>query len=261
MNIDLSKLALPFESSDIEWRVSRAGMGSRGIWCKVLAYVTARAIQKRLDDVRGPENWCLKEPRILDVNGKSAFACGLSIRIGDEWVTKWDVAEPTPERGQMEGTAAKGGWSSAEKRAGSQWGVARYLHYLGETSAEVSESPVEGSRNWNYATLKGEDGSKTAYYWKTPSLPAWALPKEPETQCRREEIEALFQAIRDKFCPNNANPKERQETITRLVCSVVGEFPLADYTCWTRDALERCQTRIEETTDPNGVSPDVPFEE
>ena len=75
--IDLARLAEPFDQNDIEWRVSRAGMGGKGIYCMVLAYCTARAIQKRLDDVCGPENWKLEEPRILEINGKSAFVCGL----------------------------------------------------------------------------------------------------------------------------------------------------------------------------------------
>ena len=47
MTIDLSKLALPFPHDDIEFRVSRAGMGGKGIYCRVLAYITARAIRGR----------------------------------------------------------------------------------------------------------------------------------------------------------------------------------------------------------------------
>lgn len=263
-HIDLPKLAEPFEADDIEWRVSRAGIGPRGVYCMVLAYITARAIQKRLDDVCGPANWRLEAPRMLDINGKAAFACGLSIRVGiddsshdfptPEWVTKWDVSEPTNVE------PAKGGWSGAMKRAGAQWGIGRYLYYLDETFAETAEQPLEGSRNWNYAKLPEKHGGGV-YYWKTPGLPAWALPKEPEHEITLTDLNDLKRAWRDKFAPDTKRPKELREGFARFVLSVVGDFPSSDYTCWTRDALERCAKRIEETTDPDGVSSDVPFDE
>jgi len=251
MSVDLTKLTEPFPTEDIEWRVCRSGLGGSGVYCMVLAYITARAIQKRLDDVCGPENWRLEEPRILDINGKSAFACGLSLRVGDEWVTKWDVAEPTTIE------PAKGGWSGATKRAGAQWGIGRYLYHLDETFAEVSDNK---SRGWNYATLKTNDGPK-AYYWKAPGLPGWALPKEPEYEITQADLNDLKRAWKGKFAPESKNPEDLREGFARFVTSVVGEFPASDYTCWTKDGLERCKTRIEETTDPDGVSADVPFEE
>ncbi len=253
MSIDLSKLAEPFPLEDIEWRVSRAGMGQKGIFCMVLAYITARAIQKRLDDVCGPENWRNEEPRVIEINGKSAFACGLSILVG-EWVTKWDVAEPT----NIE--PAKGGWSGAMKRAGAQWGIGRYLYYLDETFAEVTETPTKGSRQWKYAKLPEKHGGG-AYYWKTPGLPAWALPKEKEHEISLDALNALKRAWKDKFAPDSKNPKDLREGFSRFVISVVGEFPLSDYTCWTRDAMEKCRQRIVETTEPGGPDADVPFKE
>ena len=44
---DLRKLAEPFALEDIEWRVSRSGTGKQGVFAMVLAYCTARAIQKK----------------------------------------------------------------------------------------------------------------------------------------------------------------------------------------------------------------------
>lgn len=255
MTIDLSLLSAPFPAEDIEWRVSRAGVGNKGIFCMVLAYVTARACQKRLDDVCGPEHWRLEEPRVLEINSKSAFACGLSIRIDSEWVTKWDVSEPT----NIE--PAKGGWSGAVKRAAAAWGVARYLYYLDEVFADVAEEgPAVRSRQWNYAKLKTDDGFRS-YYWKTPSLPGWALPKEPEHEVSQAELNDLKRSWRDKFAPDSKSPADMREGFTRFVASVAGEFPAEDYTCWTRAALEACLKRIAETTDPGGPSGDVPFEE
>jgi len=252
---DLTTLAEPFPADDIEWRVARAGVGPKGVYCMALAYITARAIQKRLDDVCGAENWKLERPEVLNINAKSAFACGLSIRIDDEWVTKWDVSEPTTIE------PAKGGWSGAMKRAGAQWGIGRYLYYLDETFAEVSESqPIGAHRHgWNYAKLSEKAGG-ASYYWKTPSLPAWALPKDPEHEITEDELKTLKQEWRAKFAADVKSPKDLREGFARFVAAVSGEFPVSDYTCWTRDAMDKCRKRIEDTTDPNGVSADVPFE-
>jgi len=259
--MNLNKLSEPFPVEDIEWRVSRSGMGQRGIFCFVLAYVTARAIQKRLDDVCGVDGWRNEAPRVIDVNGKTAFVGGISIRevfngaptVGAEWLTKWDVAEPT----NIE--PAKGGFSGAMKRAGAQWGIGRYLYHLDETFAEVSEERPAITA-WNWAKLSKEQGG-AQFYWKTPSLPGWAIPREPEHEVSQDELNTLKIDWREKFASDCKSPKELREGFARFVESNVGEFPFSDFTCWTRDALERCQVKIAETTEPGGISGDVPFGE
>jgi hypothetical protein len=254
--IDLSKLSAPFPASDIEWRVSRAGLGGKGIYCRVLAYLTARAIQARLDDVCGPENWRVEEPRILSINGKTAFAVGISIRVMDEvnamqeWVTKWDVAEPTSIE------PAKGGFSGAMKRAGAQWGIGRYLYALDEAFAEVSEQDP-GVRGWHYAKLPKEGG---AYYWKEPTLPGWALPKEKEAEVKPDDLNKLKRAWMEKFSPERRDPKSLSEGFTRFVESICGEFPINDSSSWIRESWNKCMERINATDDPAGLSPDVPFD-
>lgn len=260
MSIDLKALSLPFPAEDIEWRVSRAGMGGKGIYCRVLAYITNRAIMARLDDVCGPENWRNEEPRILSINGKTAFAVGISIRTimggpiaGYEWITKWDVAEPT----NIE--PAKGGFSGAMKRAGAQWGIGRYLYALDEAFAEVSENDP-ATRGWNYAKLPEKQGGGV-YYWKPPTLPGWALPKEKEAEVSASDLNKLKRAWMEKFSPERRDPKSLSEGFTRFVESICGEFPINDASSWIRDSLDKCMKRIEETTDPKNVSPDVPFEE
>lgn len=251
--MDLTKLTEPFHPEDIEWRVARAGLGGRGIFCLVIPYITARAIQKRLDDVCGPDGWKNEEPRVIDVNGKCAFVGGISLWINEQWVTKWDVADPT----NIE--AAKGGFSGAMKRAGAQWGVGRYLYYLDETFADVEEKEPAGSRNWNYAKLPKDKGGRE-YWWKAPGLPAWAMPMEAEHEISEDELNGLKKAWRAKFAPDVKSPKDLRNGFAQFVTGVVGEFPIADAKCWTRQSLERCQQRILETTDPSGVSSDVPFE-
>ena len=251
--IDLSKLSLPFAQEDIEWRVSRAGMGKNGIYCNVLAYITARAIQARLDEVCGPENWRNEPPRVQELRpGTFMISTGISIRIGGEWITKWDCAEPTNVE------PAKGGFSGAMKRAGAQWGIGRYLYRLDETFAETSET---GGKGWHYAKLSEKLGN-APYYWKAPNLPGWALPKEPEHEISVGDLNDLKRQWKNKFAPDSKNPAAMAEGFSRFVTAVVGEsIPTSDYTCWTRDALERCVERINATTDPAGPDSDIPFGE
>lgn len=154
MNLD--KLREPFPSSDIEWRVGRAGKNQKGVWAMCLAYVTNRAIMERLDEVCGPGNW-RNEYKEAPAGG---VLCGLSVRVGDEWVTKWDGADNT----EME--AVKGGLSGAMKRAGVQWGIGRYLYHLDEGWATINSNGAHFG--------KTKDGE--SFRWDPPGLPEWALP-------------------------------------------------------------------------------------
>jgi len=158
MNLD--GLDAPFASEDIEWRIQQAGKNNNGIWAKVLAYVTNRAIMKRLDEVCGKAGW---RNEYQDIPNNGGVECGISIKVEGEWITKWDAAENT----QVE--AVKGGRSGAMKRAAVQWGIGRYLYNLEEGFAVVSATRAPG---FHYAKSK-EVG---AFYWKAPALPGWALP-------------------------------------------------------------------------------------
>lgn len=154
--MDLSKLAEPFPASDVEWRVGRAGEKNGKVWAMCLAYITNRAIMERLDEAVGPENWC-NEFREAPHGG---VLCGISIRVDDGWVTKWDGAENTDIEG------VKGGLSGSMKRAGVQWGIGRYLYNLEEGWANVHPNGAHSGK---------ADGKW--FKWDPPELPTWALPK------------------------------------------------------------------------------------
>jgi len=252
---DLRKLAEPFPAGDIEWRVSRAGVDRKEkIYCMVLAYITARAISNRLDEVVGPGNWCNTTLECREVRpGVQAMQVGISIRVGDQWVTKYDVSEST----NIE--PAKGGFSGAMKRAGAQWGIGRYLYHLSETFAETSET---GGKGWEYARLPEKQGGGS-YYWKPPVLPSWALPPDSETEKPvTEEIRNnLYFEWKRKFAPNEKGRQALREGFDRFVISVVGEFPTGDITCWTQQIIDDVRKRIETTKDGGkGPSSDIPFE-
>lgn len=118
--MNLQHLHAPFPPNEIEWRVgSTSADKSKGL---ALAYLTARHVMERLDEVCGVGNW---QDR-YEFHGKRTV-CYLSIRIDGEWVTKADGA------GDSEVEAEKGAISDALKRAAVKWGVGRYLYSLGNT--------------------------------------------------------------------------------------------------------------------------------
>ena len=80
-------------------------------------YVTNRAIQNRLDEVCGPENW-YNEFKPWHSNGKKdSQLCGIAIHFeGKGFITKWDGAEDSDIE------PIKGGLSDSMKRAAYQWG-------------------------------------------------------------------------------------------------------------------------------------------
>ena len=165
--MDLSKLKDCFEPNDIEWRLQQCGKGSNGkIWGMALAYVTNRAIMNRLDEVCGPESWKNEFKAAPD----GGILCGISIKVGDEWVTKWDGAENTDIE------AVKGGLSGAMKRAAVQWGIGRYLYKL-------EESWINANDNGAY---RGKTKDGTTFKWDAPTLPAWALPNGSKDETKSE---------------------------------------------------------------------------
>jgi len=157
------KLQEPFQPREVEWRIGRSGCKKDGnVWALCLAYVTNRAIQQRLDDVLGPGGW--KNEYAAGPSG--GVICGLSVKVGEEWVTKWDGAEARDIE------AVKSALSDSMKRSACQWGIGRYLYDLDEGWAEVSDNKMPGAKR---AKCQGPGGDKW-FYWLPPKLPSWALP-------------------------------------------------------------------------------------
>lgn len=112
-------LAAPFQSADIEWRVSATTNDkSRGL---AVPYVTNRAIQNRLDDTVGIDGW---HNDFVPWKGEKAQLCGISIYLPEQqdWLTKWDGADDSDIE------SVKGGLSDSMKRAAVEWGIGRYLY-------------------------------------------------------------------------------------------------------------------------------------
>jgi hypothetical protein len=169
--INFRSLQDRFPADEIEWRLQQAGEKNGRVWAMCVPYVTNRAIQSRLDDVVGPGNW----KNEFRPGPDGGVMCGLSVRVGDEWVTKWDGAENTDVEG------VKGGLSSAMKRAAVQWGIGRYLYGLDETFAQVSET----------GSMRGKTKDGKPFKWDPPQLPKWALPEPQPKRPAEAPVAAL----------------------------------------------------------------------
>ena len=187
--MDLTKLREPFSGEDIEWRVQSSGKKGDKIWALVLAYVTNRAIQDRLDSVCGPENW----QNEFAVAPGGGVLCGISIRCEHGWVTKWDGADNTGVKdssGKLDtDTNIKGGLSAAMKRAGSQWNIGRYLYKLPTGWAVICDNGSHRNK------VKVQGGTDIWFKWDPPELPSWALPERTEEQKRTDTVNRAVQGL------------------------------------------------------------------
>ena len=145
----LERLAEPFEPHEVKWK-PQAVRDGRAL---AVAYVDARVVMDRLDDVFGPGGW-QDEYSIID---KESTACRLSVKFGDEWITKTDVGSQSEQ--PDEGDRRKAAFSDALKRAAVKFGIGRYLYRLPHQWVDYD---VQHKR------LRA-----------TPALPPWALPRAP----------------------------------------------------------------------------------
>jgi hypothetical protein len=148
-------LAAPFAPTEVRFKPAVVN-GNRAL---ALAYVDARVIQDRLDDVLGVEGWqddyeCLPDGSVV---------CRLRLRLGDEWVTKVDVGGPSEQPDG--GDRLKAAFSDALKRAAVKFGIGRYLYRV--PSQWVDYDP------------------KRRQFAKTPTLPTPAQAEKPAEKPER----------------------------------------------------------------------------
>lgn len=188
----LKQLKNPFDPKFVKWRVGATNekkengrvvkKADKGI---ALAYIDAREVMKRLDDVCGVAGW---QDKYLPVDG--GFICELSILIDGNWITKSNAA------GNTKVEAIKGGASDALKRAAAVWGIGRYLYYLPNAWVPVNE----------YKQLK-----------EIPELPNWAKPNQVERWEDVAELEADTSSGADviESVTDEVNVKEQEKAKLR----------------------------------------------
>jgi hypothetical protein len=138
-------LAEPFDLAEIQFKPKKVS-GNRAL---AIAFVDARAIQDRLDEVLGVAGW----EDYYDCLPDGSVVCRLRLRIGDEWITKVDVGSPSEQ--SEGGDRLKAAFSDALKRVAVKFGIGRYLYRL--------------SGQWvDYDPKRKQLAGK-------PQLPPWAL--------------------------------------------------------------------------------------
>lgn len=129
----LERLREPFPSASINWRVGQ--LSADKTTGQALPYLDGRAVQNRLDEALGPENWQVEYKSSPLSNG---LICRLGIRVDGQWVFKEDGAQLDAVRsGGRDDTAGsrnsremavKGAYTDAFKRVAVMWGIGRYLY-------------------------------------------------------------------------------------------------------------------------------------
>lgn len=135
MTVNFEALAAPFPPERVSWRIGQMAKNSETPKGKALAYLDARDVMNRLDEVCGPGGW---QNRYSHADGRCVCEIGVMVsspsfmasangggvqQIGEpQWVWKADGAGDTDIEG------AKGGLSDAFKRAAVRWGIGRYLY-------------------------------------------------------------------------------------------------------------------------------------
>ena len=124
-------LRAPFPKDSLKWRVGATSRDKTR--CMALAYMDARMVMRRLDEVVGEASWSTNVFMASD----GRCVCKLTIRVGNEdnscLVERSDASGFTQNGGRKGfgyGDMVKGAASEAFKRAAAQFGIGRYLYDL-----------------------------------------------------------------------------------------------------------------------------------
>jgi hypothetical protein len=235
-------LAKPFRGADLEWRIQRAGVNRNGEpFAIVVPYVTARAIMDRLDEVVGPANWATAPLTPTGPLGKSTgLVGGIGIKLDDEWVWKYDVAQATDIEG------VKGAASGALKRAAVHWGMGRDLYGVGDLFAKIWVVRNEAPKGAHYAKPKVKVKGETKdieFWWLPPDLPEANVPTT-----ERANVSEL-EAAKAQALARHPGPTEVQATrfANLLRSSVFTPQERAQAALWlgTKSTQENIGERIE----------------
>lgn len=221
----MKALAAPFPADDIELRYEKAGKISAGQSGAVLAYVTARAVQDRLDEVV-PGAWQFTYD-VLSTGARDIEV--VKGRIEVYGLVREDVGDaPNLEK-------SKGAVSDAMKRAAVQWGIGRYLYKLPKASAKADgegKIPASFFESWAKAYnrrfgLAGESAPAAVEEEAAPVAPV-AAPTAPSSRPvapspTARTVDQLV-AITSQAVPEENSAHATQEQLSRIAkaCNLMG---------------------------------------
>ena len=142
----LAAFVAPFPLPEVRF-LPQAVHGNRAL---AIAYITARAVMDRLDQVVGVDGW----HDAYEILPDHLVVCRLRVRVAGEWIEKADVGNTSEQ--PDDGDRLKAAFSDALKRAAVKFGIGRYLYRI--------------PQQWvDYDPAKKQ-------FTARPTLPAWALP-------------------------------------------------------------------------------------
>lgn len=109
-----------FSQAQVSWKPQSVKDGK----ALAVAFIDARDVMTRLDEVVGPGGW---QSEFIPV-GNNSVECRLKVKIGDEWIAKCDVGATSDQPDA--GDKMKAAYSDALKRAAVQWGIGRSIYQL-----------------------------------------------------------------------------------------------------------------------------------
>jgi len=173
--MDLNKLK---EQMPFMWRVQEA----KEYGANCVAYIDARAVMNRLDEVCGVGGW---QSKYESHNGN--LYCSIGVKVDNEWVWKTDCgSESNVEK-------EKGEASDALKRAAVQFGVGRFLYDLPIKKLKTKQQnnkwyPVDSSGNilWSKEDL-------TAFINGSPTQPQ----KPSKTTITPDKVDGLVKWMKE----------------------------------------------------------------
>lgn len=218
----LRKLAAPFAESSVKWRSALCSINGKGEpFVLAVPYVDARAIQDRLDQIAGAENW-MAEYRQGANNGTM---CKLSLRINGQFVSKEDGADVS------EIEPIKGGISNSFRRAAVVWGIGRYLYKLNQMYGMVSENGTHKG-----AVKDKKTGQWVNFRWSPPKLPAFAKPEsnlkvltqEKPTPEKKEPVKPAAGVKPLRTAAPQANAEVRIEDVPASLRDLFAELQISE---------------------------------
>ncbi len=195
----LDKLKDPFPIEKVKYR--------QGPGDKQLAYIDARDVADRLDEVVGQAFW---QNRYTCVNGVTV--CEIGLKVDGEWAWKADGAPQTTIE------AEKGALSDAFKRAGVKWGIARYLYddappppqeQPQQEQPPIQQEPpawvTDHSIGQHISTVVTEGGGQ-----------GHAPPSEKQMNFLRKLLSSKSEAERDKFM-QGLGPNPSKQDVSKAI--------------------------------------------
>lgn len=180
-------LRAPFPAHMLGWKPQMV-KGNRAL---AVAYIDARDVQQRLDDVVGVGAW-QDEYEFLP---GGPVLCRLQVWIGGAWVTKCDVGNESEQSDK--GDREKAAVSDALKRAAVKFGIGRYLYSM--------------EPQWlDYDPVRKQ-------FTQTPQLPAQFLPPAAPKTVAKPPVPAPAPAGPADLIAGDHEALRDAETIADLV--------------------------------------------